>query len=424
MQLYVLNPQYEKIGLIDEAESVLWNKKYNDEGYCEIYISCSAELLSMLEKGNYIYRYDDDMFCQITTVEIETDVENGDYIIATAKDMCSVLSGRIVRWLIAYSGSFGGFVKKVLTDNVVTPKLSDGSLHTVRQIDNFVIDFNEKDFPEKIEVSSFTDDLLALIVAHCKTYDVGFRVSLDITAGKLKFKLYRGKNKASTSTGDYVEFSPTFANIISSAYKTDSADYKNVAYVGYKDDTDRTQLLSVYKGQNSGQEEPQGEKRKEIYVDGTGTSRDITLEGLQQIFGTLGNSLTRQSYEKTDGTNTVKGYNYFYSGETVAISELSTKSENGVDVTEEKITITDYTYLLLIRVIGENALAERTNTQSFSGEVDTSLSYIYKVDFDLGDTVKVINDYGIEAEAQITEVLETEDNEDGHTVEPTFEFKN
>ena len=87
MQLYILNPKYEIIGFIDDAESVLWNKKYNDEGYCEIYTPCDETLLDLLQKGNYVYRFDDDMFCKIKTVEIETDAENGNYIIATAKDM-------------------------------------------------------------------------------------------------------------------------------------------------------------------------------------------------------------------------------------------------------------------------------------------------------------------------------------------------
>ena len=398
--LYILNPQYEMIGVIDEAESVLWNKKYNDEGYCEIYIPCDDILLSLLSKGNYVFRYDDDMFCKIKTVEIETDVEKGNYIIATAKDMCTVLAGRIVRWQIVYSGTVGGFIKKVLTDNVVNPAQAQ------RKITNFVIDdSNFSEFSEKIEVSSFTDDLLALIIATCKTYNIGFRVTYDITAGKLTFKLYRGKNKASATASEYVEFSPSFSNILSTHYKTDDTSYKNIVYVGYKNDSDKTELLSLYKGSS----EPSGEEREEIYVDGTGTSRDITYDELLTMFP----SMTKTSATAADGKVTST---YTSGGEVVA------KSEGTGD--DEKITVTDYTYLLLIRILGENALAERVKTQEFSGAVDTSVSYVYKTDFDLGDTVKVINEYGIEAEAQITEILESEDNEDGYNVEPTFEFKN
>jgi hypothetical protein len=53
--------------------------------------------------------------------------------------------------------------------------------------------------------------------------------------------------------------------------------------------------------------------------------------------------------------------------------------------------------------------------------VDT---YEYKTDYDLGDVVKIINEYGIEAEARVTEVMESEDNENGYTIEPKYEYHN
>lgn len=414
MQLYLLNKSYELVGVVDEAESILWRKKYNDAGECEIYAPCDEALLALLKKGYYVYRYDDDMFCKIKTVEIETDVENGDHIIATAADICTILSGRIVRWQIVYSGTVGGFIKKVLTDNVVSPAQEK------RKIANFVIDdSNFSRFSEKIEVSTFTDDLLALITAACKTYNIGFRLTYDMTAGKLTFKLYKGENKASAASGEYVEFSPSFANIISTRYRTDDTNYKNVVYVSYKNAEGGTELLSLYRGAS----EPQGEDREEIFVDGTGTSRDITLEELEQMFGTVSSRET----VITEGTKSVTSRTYSAVVDRTPVDVATSVQdvvESGAEPAEEKITVTDYTYLLLIRILGENALAERVKTQEFSGDVDTGVSYVYKVDYNLGDTVKAMNDYGIEAEAQITEVLESEDNEDGYNIEPTFEFKN
>lgn len=425
MQLYILNSEYEIIAVIDEAESVLWRKKYNDSGECEIYIPCNEEMIEALKEDNYVFRYDDDMLCKISGLEIETDEENGDYIISTAKDICEILAGRIVRWQTTYAGTVGGFITKLLNDNVISPKLPDGSIHTARQIPNFSLNFKESDFPEKIEVSVFADDLLERIKTTCKAHNLGFRVSLDILAKKLTFKLYRGVNRASLSAESYVEFSPEFDNIISTHYKTDNTDYKNVVYVQYKNEAGETALLSRYKGQSEGLPEPQGEARKEFYVDGSGTSRDITLEELEQLFGTLeSGKLTRQTYSKVNGTETVTGYNYFANSETVATSVTSTKTENGVTVTEEKITITDYTYLLLIATLGDNELSQRNKTEEFTGAADTVDTYQVKTDYDLGDTVRVKNEYGIEAEAQIVETLESEDNDDGYALEPVFEFKN
>lgn len=421
MQVYILNPRYEIVGMIDEAESVLWNKKYNDAGYCEIYVPCSAEMFSLLASGNYVYRYDDDMFCKIETPEIETDVENGDYIISTANDIAkTILSGRIVRWNVVYSGTVLGFVEKLLNDNVISPAQAQ------RKIANFSLyqmtAEERAQFTERIEVTAFTDDLFALIQTTCKTYNYGFRVFYNMETQRLVFRLFKGKNKASADGGEYVEFSPTFSNILSSHYKEDESNYKNVAYVGYEGTDGAVHLLSVYDGMDDGKPEPTGEARKEVHVDGTGTSRDITLEELEQMFGTLGGSLTYSEYTVTVDNKEEKRREYSADSNIVATSVITEKEENGVTETEEKITVSDYTYLLLIRALGHNALAEHMRTKAFEGAVDTIDTYEYKTDYDIGDIVKVKNEYGIEAEARIVEIMESDDSEDGYAVEPVFEY--
>lgn len=409
MQLYILAGKkyakanadvnhYDLIGVIDESESVLWNKKFNDAGECEIYIPCNKEILSLLRSGNYVYRYDDDMFCKIGKFEIKTDVENGDYIIAPAPDICNILSNRIVRWQIVFSGTVGQFIKKLLTDNVINPA------QTHRAIPNFVFDeSNLAEFSDKIEVSAFTNDLLQTIISTCKTFKIGFRVSYDIETRKLVFRLKKGRNKASAAGGEYVEFSPSFANILSSHYIEDDTEYKNVVYVGYKSankDDNTTYLYSYPPNEN----DISGEDRCEIYVDGTNISRDITLDELRVMF--------------PDVKNEGNGYVATIDGKLTAVALSDTSGS------EEKITVTDTTYFMLIRAIAEQTLAERVEKQSFEGDVDTVDTYKYKVDYDIGDIVNVKNEYGLEAEAQITEVMESDDAEDGYAIEPKFEYLN
>lgn len=411
MQVYILNPAYEIIGMIDEADSVLWDKKYNDVGEAEVYLPCSTAYLELLKEDNYLYRYDDDMFCKIESVEIQTDEEQGDYIIATAKDMCRILAGRIVRWQIVYSGTVAGFLRKVLTDNVINPAQAQ------RRIANFEIDTsNFSEFKDTIEVSAFTNDLLNIVLSTCKTFNYGFRVSYDISVGKLKFRLYKGVNKASADSDDYIEFSPAFANILSSHYKTDKSNYKNVVYVGYKDTTDETHLLSMHYGGT----EPQGENRREVYVDGTGTSRSITYEELLQMYP----SLVKVSGTATDENGKPVVVASYYSSEDAPQTPETAVATSIGEGENEKITVTDYTYFKLIRAIGSNTLEEHRPTKEYSGNADTVDTYEYKTDYNLGDIVKVINEYGIEAEAQIVSVLESDDNENGYQVEPKFEYLN
>ena len=387
MELYIFNKDYEKVGFIDQAESVLWNKKYNDLGECEIYVPCNNENIEVLQRGYYVYRSNDDMFCKIETIQIETDIEDGDYIIATAIDICKILSGRIIRWEITYSGTVYNFIKKLINDNIVNPA------QTQRRIDKFVFIDDGSNLTDTIEMNVFTADLLETIKTVCKTYNYGFKLTYNFETDQLEFRVYKGSNKANISSNEYVEFSPTYSNILSSNYKEDESKYKNVCYVGYKDSNDKTQLLSVFNTST----EPTGEDRKEIYVDGSSVNRDITEDELRILFGTI--TLTNNIYYDSSQT-------------AVAI------------VDGDKITITDYTYLILIKILGLNTLAEHNKTQEFTGEVDTINTYEYKKDYNLGDIVKVINDYGIEAEARITEIMESDDSEDGLVIEPIFEYIN
>lgn len=389
MRVYILNKSYERVAYIDHADSILWNKKYNDIGECEIYLPCSIDMLNNLQKGNYVIREDDDMICKIETIQIQTDVEKGDYIVATAKDMNNILASRIVRYDFTFGGKVVNFIKKLIVDNVITPNQEQ------RTFSNFIFnDSNFDDFTETIDITATCgQDLLELVKTTCKTFNYGFRVKYIELTKTLEFGLVKGKNKASMKSDIYVEFSPTYSNILSSNYKEDESNYKNVCYVAYKDSNEQTQLLSIHNSET----EPIGEERKEIYVDGSSLNREIKLEELQQMFPYSLNLNGNTYYSNQNAVATIEG---------------------------DKIVATDYTYMLLLKVLGFNALTERVKTQEFTGSVDTIDTYEYKKDYDLGDIVKVINEYGIGAEARITEVMESDDNENGYQIEPKFEYIN
>lgn len=389
MKLYILNKDYEQIALIDEADSILWQKKFNDVGECEIYVPCDYENLEVLQVGNYVYRYDDDMFCEIKTLEIETDVEKGDYIIATAQDICTILSGRIVWDRIVFSGSVGDFLKKVLNNNVIN------SNQRQRNIPNLTLDeasFNA--ITDVITKETQAEDILQLIISTCKAFNIGFRVKYNLNTKSLVIGLKKGENKATTQSEEYIEFSPTFSNILSSSYKEDNSNYKNYAIVGAKDVDESL----MYKPVSLDGTEPSGENRKEIYVDATSQSRDVSVEELLLLYPDA----------KLNGTT----YSVIISGITIPVAVV-----NG-----DKVTLESMAFERLLTIIGINALIEHNKTQSFSGQVDTIDTYQYKTDYDLGDIVKVVNEYGISANAQITEIFESEDNDKGYEIEPKFQF--
>jgi len=89
------------------------------------------------------------------------------------------------------------------------------------------------------------------------------------------------------------------------------------------------------------------------------------------------------------------------------------------DVSSNSGEITDEEYEQNLVQRGEEKLAETAITEAYTGEVETRISYKYKEDYFLGDTIQIKNEYGMEAAPIIIEIIESED-ENGYTVIPTI----
>lgn len=90
------------------------------------------------------------------------------------------------------------------------------------------------------------------------------------------------------------------------------------------------------------------------------------------------------------------------------------------DISTNDGAIDDETYAALLKERGDEKLSEWVRTTEFSGQIEPSTNYTYKVDYFLGDIVQITNEYGISATCRITEVIECED-ETGYSITPTFE---
>lgn len=81
---------------------------------------------------------------------------------------------------------------------------------------------------------------------------------------------------------------------------------------------------------------------------------------------------------------------------------------------------TGSTYESLLIQRGNERLVENARATAFEGEAETSVNYVYGVDFFNGDIVQIANEYGHEARVRIVEMITSEDESGVHTY-PTFE---
>lgn len=348
MNLYILDQNFNKIGLCDQYKSLIWTPRYFECGDFELYTPATEELLQKLTRGNLVMREDDPEHAMfIERVVVTTDEEAGNSITASGRDLKSILARRIIPTQTVLTGTVAQGISRLLAENIINP--SDAA----RKVDNF--ELGTISAGTQSMTRQFTgDNLCEAIIDICISNGLGFDVRLNLSTKKFLFDLYAGEDRSFIqNVNPFVVFSPEYENLVSTTYEENDAEYKNVAIVGGEGEgTDR-------KFVTTGELEASGLERYELFVDARGTS-----------------------------------------------------SNNG-EITPEE-------YSAMLAADGKNSLAECETTVTFEGSTQTGRNYSYKVDYFLGDIVEVLNEYGIEARARITEIIECIDDTGKHAV-PTFE---
>lgn len=342
MDLYILDENLDTIGIVDNIVSVIWTPRYVDMGDFEVYGPATQTNIDLLTRGRYVKRLDDEMVGIIQSIELTTDVENGNMILVKGPDLKDILKRRIIWPVIQLNDFLHDAIQRLINYTIINPALSS------RKISNFIVSDDKPLNLDVVKQQITGDNLLDAISSLCIAQGCGFKVIIENK--NFVFKLYKGYIR----TG--MIFSPEFDNLANSDYLYDSTSYANVAYVAGEGEGLDRKMLTVNLPGNVGID------RKEIFVD----ARDLQSE----------------------------------------------TSEGEVIPTEE--------YEAMLRERGKEKLAENVTTETFQGEVINEYTYKYKTDYFLGDIVKVENEFGMKAQARITEIIESEDAT-GHKIIPTFE---
>lgn len=382
IDIYLLDSNLNRIHLIDTYDSLIWSERYNDLGDCELMIKASVENLQMLEESTYITREDSDMVCRIEKVVLTTDSESGNYLIITGYDIKKILSQRIIWNQTNFNGLVEDYIRKLIIDNIINP--TDNN----RKISNFILD-DKVGFTETINQQVTYDNLGTKIQELCKNYGWGYKVYINDNH-QFVFKLYKGKDNS-----DYVIFSDDYENINSTNYTDDGTNIATVALIaGEGEGVDR-----IINTTGSGN----GINRFELYVDARNTSRTIEYEELTTTYP---------------------------NGQQVVVNDITYYQVNGVNIAiltinDDNISaqLTDNVYQESLKALGDESLTNYKETKNFEGSINPNQTFIYKMDYNLGDLVTVENEYNISEEPRIVEIVETNDN-NGYFVEPKFEYTN
>ena len=128
IEIYNMIPVGENISISLEAvcdsfSSLLWDIEYYKCGAFEVYIAASPRNIEIFQTGRIVGRDDDkEHFGLIESVELETDAEDGDYLIIKGRFLMCLLERRIIYPTLNFTTmtAYGIIIQKAVENNALT----------------------------------------------------------------------------------------------------------------------------------------------------------------------------------------------------------------------------------------------------------------------------------------------------------------
>lgn len=276
MDLYILDSALNELAIIDNYTSLIWTRRYYSPGDFELYIAADKNLLEYLKIGYFIKREDDDSAMVIETIQIKTDVENGDYFTITGRSLESIVGRRIFILQKQLNGSIAEVVYQALYDNVLGMYNGNTTNRTIR---NFIIG-EMCETSETITQQMSYENISEWLETLCRAYGYGWRIILN-SNNKMEFQLYRGNDTE-------VVFSSEFDNLLTTEYVISKENYKTYASVLGEGEGSSRKRWNIDITHDTGMD------RYELYVD----ARDISSNGGEILWNEYKQLLNERGYEK------------------------------------------------------------------------------------------------------------------------------
>lgn len=313
------------IGIVDTATSVIWKSVYYGVGEFEIYVSATPSNISILRKGNYVTRNDNDECGIIEHVENNDDETNGKMMTASGRFVKSLLDRRVVYsatldgtgyeyiWRCSptmLKGNVETAVRGLIRDNAVDCKfnpnrnmeeieLNDDDVSGIPDVISTSVDESDESSESQSSEKQVTyKSLLKYTDSVLQEYSCGARMYLDRDSLKFRYKVYKGEDRTRDSkTHQPIIFSKEFDNLTSMSYLVDDSASKTTALVGGEGEGTERGCALVY-------DWIKGIDRRETFVDASSiTQGDLSVQEYRKQLESQG----RQTISSLAETETLSG---------------------------------------------------------------------------------------------------------------------
>ncbi|EDT84703.1 siphovirus ReqiPepy6 Gp37-like family protein [Clostridium botulinum] len=356
MELYIFNRDLELKGILDTFTSLRWIRRYNKSGEFELHCALNSNTLELLKRDNVVYKKNDVEAGYIETRQLKIGEDGQEYLEVKGKFLTNYLDRRISWDRVSFDGKTEDLMRELVNYNAINPT------NINRKIPNLILG-DLKNFTEDIKYTNSFGNIIEQLENISNTNNLGYKNILDIKSRLIKFDIYKGVDRT-INNGSIAPciFSRDFENILEQEYMDSLNNYRNTTLIAGAGEGKDRKITYIENGN--------GLDRYELYVD----ARDIT--------------------DKEEKKKIVTDYD-----------EEGNVTGEHEETEEVEIPWERYKPLLLQR--GKEKLEECKEIQTFDSKINVLGNNKYKVDFDLGDIVTVVDkNWGIRIDTRITEIEE------------------
>lgn len=296
MEFYIFNHELKRIETIDTYISAIWTTRYNDPGDFQIKVENTPQLKEKLKEFYFIQKEDDLLSVGIIEdINFNDTVKEGNYITISGRFASCLFEWRVNKSYALYSN----LPLDAIVNNLYVFHFTGDAERELPQL-HYTRTAN---FDGKITSLEDTGTNCLTLIQNCfKALKMGFREKLQVINGvkKVVFEMYEGVNRSRGQKGSaknpYVIFSDDFDNLKNSTFEISYRNFKNVCYVGVKEDANK---LTIKKEKVVGS--GAGLFRKENYVFGNDQTAEMTANEWDATLEELGNTNLQEISQEFNG---------------------------------------------------------------------------------------------------------------------------
>lgn len=315
MEIYRLDHNYKRVGVVDEFESFVWTERYADHGEFELVTNPSVAMIKLLKEGGYITHTESERVMIIENILKAEDAQGSIKMTVSGRSLETILDTRVLapttgeaEW--TRTGTPGDMVAII-----VRWAFQNGiGFYKNEAIPTLSVANNTPAGLEPIDVALRPQSVYTAVKEICDSAGLGFRISL-LDNYIIRFRVWKGSKRSN------VVFSSQFDNLSEESYFISRANWRNIAVVWAKDAGDYVFVAAPGTSLNV-----KGLNRRVMSVDASDLNpAKYTVEDLHKLMKQRGKEALAKAVRQTlfDGKLTNENpYKYgvdYYLGDTVIL---------------------------------------------------------------------------------------------------------